>query len=80
MAREPAVRPPGCVADCPAGPARVLDINAPAGFDEFVAAAGQPAAALTLPPPDQPAPDVERLASLAAEHQIELLGPPGSLP
>ena len=63
-----------------AGPARVLDINAPAGFDEFVAAAGQPAAALTLPPPDQPAPDVERLASLAAEHQIELLGPPGSLP
>jgi mannose-6-phosphate isomerase-like protein (cupin superfamily) len=63
-----------------AGPARVLDINAPAGFDEFVAASGQPAAEVTLPPTDQAGPDVERLASLAAEHQIELLGPPGSLP
>jgi mannose-6-phosphate isomerase-like protein (cupin superfamily) len=63
-----------------AEPARVLDVNAPAGFDEFAAAAGEPAAALTLPPPDRPPPDVERLAALAAEHQIELLGPPGSLP
>jgi mannose-6-phosphate isomerase-like protein (cupin superfamily) len=63
-----------------AGPARVLDVNAPAGFDEFVAAAGQPAPELALPTPDRPPPDVERLASLAAEHQIELLGPPGGLP
>jgi mannose-6-phosphate isomerase-like protein (cupin superfamily) len=63
-----------------AGPARVLDVNAPAGFDEFVVAAGQPAPELALPTPDQPPPDAERLASLAAEHQIELLGPPGSLP
>jgi mannose-6-phosphate isomerase-like protein (cupin superfamily) len=61
-------------------PARVLDVNAPAGFDEFVAAAGEPAAELTLPPPDRPAPDVEWLTALAAEHNIEVLGPPGSLP
>ena len=63
-----------------ASPARVLDVNAPAGFDEFVAAAGEPAAKLTLPPADRPPPDLERLAALAAKHQIELLGPPGSLP
>jgi mannose-6-phosphate isomerase-like protein (cupin superfamily) len=63
-----------------AGPVRVLDVNAPAGFDEFVAAAGEPAAELTLPPPGRPAPDVERLISLTAAHQIEVLGPPGTLP
>jgi mannose-6-phosphate isomerase-like protein (cupin superfamily) len=63
-----------------AGPVRVLDVNAPAGFDDFVAEAGQPAPELALPTRDRPPPDVERLASLAAEHQIELLGPPGSLP
>jgi mannose-6-phosphate isomerase-like protein (cupin superfamily) len=63
-----------------AAPARVLDVNAPAGFDEYVAAAGEPAAELTLPPPDRPPPDAARLSALAAEHEIEVLGPPGSLP
>lgn len=32
-----------------AGPARMLDINSPVGFDRFVAAAGDPAESLTLP-------------------------------
>jgi mannose-6-phosphate isomerase-like protein (cupin superfamily) len=63
-----------------AGPARVLDVNAPAGFDEFVAAAGEPTAEPTPPPQQQPPPDLERLAAQAAEHHIERLGPPGSLP
>jgi quercetin dioxygenase-like cupin family protein len=63
-----------------AGPARVLDVGLPAGFEKFVEAAGQPTSELTLPPADQPEPDVERLAALAAEHHIELLGPPGALP
>lgn len=63
-----------------AAPARMLDINSPAGFERFVVAAGQPASELTLPPPEHPQPDVERLAALAAEHEIELLGPPGALP
>jgi hypothetical protein len=63
-----------------AGPARVLDLNAPAGFDAFIARAGEPAAELTLPPTDAPAPDVERLAAIAADHRIEILGPPGDLP
>jgi hypothetical protein len=63
-----------------AGPARLLDVNAPAGFDKFVAATGEPAAELTLPPADRPLPDVERLNAIAAEHQIDVLGPPGGLP
>jgi hypothetical protein len=63
-----------------ARPARLLDLNAPAGFDEFIAAVGEPAAEPTLPPPDRQTPDVERLTALAAEHHIEVLGPPGSLP
>ena len=63
-----------------AGPARVLDVNVPAGFDEFIATAGQPAAELSLPLADGALPDVERLAAIAAEHRIELLGPPGDLP
>lgn len=62
------------------GPARLLDVNAPAGFDEFVAAAGEPAAELALPSADGSPPDIARLAALAAEHQLELLGPPGQLP
>jgi len=63
-----------------AEPVRLLVVNSPPGFEKFVVAAGKPAAELTLPPPDQQAPDIERLAALAAEHDIELLGPPGSLP
>jgi mannose-6-phosphate isomerase-like protein (cupin superfamily) len=63
-----------------AGPVRVLDVSAPAGFEKFIAAAGEPAAELTLPPPEQESPDFERLAALAAEHHIEILGPPGALP
>lgn len=61
-------------------PARMLDINSPAGFDRFVAAAGRPAASLTLPPQDDSPPDFERLAATAAEHGIDILGPPGALP
>jgi mannose-6-phosphate isomerase-like protein (cupin superfamily) len=62
------------------GPARVLDVNAPAGFDQFIARAGEPATDLTLPSAEGPPPDVERLAAIAAEHRIELLGAPGDLP
>jgi mannose-6-phosphate isomerase-like protein (cupin superfamily) len=61
-------------------PARVLAVTAPAGFERFVAEAGRPAESLTLPPPDESPPDLERLAAIAAEHGMELLGPPGTLP
>ena len=64
----------------PGGPARMLDINSPAGFDEFVAAAGQPAADLVLPPPPEEEPDFERLSAIAEEHGVDILGPPGELP
>jgi mannose-6-phosphate isomerase-like protein (cupin superfamily) len=61
-------------------PARVLVVNAPAGFDALIATAGEPAAELTLPSADGPPPDVERLAAIAADHKIDILGPPGHLP
>jgi hypothetical protein len=61
-------------------PVRLLDVNSPAGFDAFVAAAGEPALSLTLPPADSPPPDVDRLGGIAAEHGVEILGPPGALP
>jgi uncharacterized RmlC-like cupin family protein len=63
------------------GPARALDINSPAGFERFIAAAGQPTDRLELPPLGATASaDLERLAASAAEHGIALLGPPGALP
>lgn len=62
------------------GPVRLVEVNSPAGFERFVAAAGVPATELTLPPPSHAEPDFEQLVRLAAEHDIEVLGPPGSLP
>src|SRR5919108_6639685 len=58
--RSRALRPGQCVHQ-PAGTpqtervtsptgARVLDVNSPAGFDDFIVAAGEPAPAMTLPP------------------------------
>ena len=50
-------------------PCHWLVVSQPAGFERFVAAV----AALDSPGP-------ETLAAVAAEHRIELLGPPGELP
>jgi hypothetical protein len=58
----------------------VLAISSPAGFERFVAEAGRPAESLTLPPREESPPGLERVAEIAAEHGIELLGPPGTLP
>lgn len=63
-----------------ATPARMLDVDAPAGFDSFVASAGQATSELTLPPTPVESPDLELLAELAAKQGIELLGPPGAMP
>jgi quercetin dioxygenase-like cupin family protein len=49
------------------------------GFADFVRAVGVPAERPELPALDGP-PDVERMARIAAEHRITLLGPPGMLP
>jgi quercetin dioxygenase-like cupin family protein len=49
------------------------------GFADFVRAYGVPAPRRELPVLAGP-PDVERLARLAGDHGITLLGPPGMLP
>jgi len=73
-------RVPHTVSVSSAVPARVLTVNAPPGFDRFVAAAGQPTDTLALGPGPQPAPDMERLVRVADEHGIDIIGPPGALP
>ena len=50
-------------------PCHWLVVSSPAGFERFVAAASE----LDTPDPD-------RLAAIAAEYDIEILGPPGMLP
>ena len=50
-------------------PCHWLVVSQPAGFERFVATV----AALEEADP-------ERLAAIAAEHEIEILGPPGTLP
>jgi quercetin dioxygenase-like cupin family protein len=59
--------------------ARWLAVATPAGFDEFVREAGEPAAEDALPPEGR-VHDPGALAEIAARHGIELLGPPGMLP
>jgi uncharacterized cupin superfamily protein len=55
-------------------PLRVLQITTPSGFEQFAADAGGPARERRLP---DPAPvDPAALAAAAAQHAIELLGPP----
>ena len=56
--------------------ARFLTLHAPAGFEQFAAEVGQPARALTLPPPPAEPADVAALAEAAARHGITILAPP----
>jgi quercetin dioxygenase-like cupin family protein len=54
--------------------ARALTFTFPATFADFVAALGEPAPQLTIPPP---APvDQRRLAEVAHRYGIEIVGPP----
>lgn len=57
--------------------ARFLLVVEPAGFERFLRAMGEPAAALTVPPPAAPPTDLAPLVAAAAEYGIEILGPPG---
>ena len=59
-------------------PARFIVTSSTGAFAAFVQAYGTPAERVELPEPT--APDVERLGRLAAEHGIDLLGPPGMVP
>lgn len=57
-------------------PIRGLQLTVPAGFERFINEVGEPAQALTLPPPA--APDIEKLLAAAAKNGIDILGaPPG---
>ncbi len=56
--------------------ARFLLVTEPAGFEQFIRRAGQPAPELTVPPPAEPA-DPTPLVALAAEYGIDIIGPPG---
>ena len=63
-------------------PARWLAVCTPGDFERFVVAASHPADRAELPRPHGP-PSEEQIAAvttLAAQHHIELLGPPGTLP
>jgi mannose-6-phosphate isomerase-like protein (cupin superfamily) len=57
--------------------ARFLVGVEPAGFEDFVRAVAEPARTRTLPPATITPPDPARLATIAAEYGIEILGPPG---
>jgi quercetin dioxygenase-like cupin family protein len=57
--------------------ARFLLVTEPAGFETFMRALSEPAARLEIPPPSSEAPDMAPMVALAAEHGIEILGPPG---
>ena len=55
-------------------PLRALQITTPSGFEHFAAAAGEPARQRRLPAPALV--DPAALGRAAAQHAIELLGPP----
>jgi quercetin dioxygenase-like cupin family protein len=57
--------------------ARFLLVTEPGGFDEFVRALSEPADAPVIPAPATEPPDVEEMVRVAADHGIEILGPPG---
>ncbi len=54
--------------------ARALTFSFPSTFADFVAAAGEPAAELTIPP--RAPVDQQRLAEVAHRFGIEIVGPP----
>jgi mannose-6-phosphate isomerase-like protein (cupin superfamily) len=57
--------------------ARFLVVAEPGGFEVFVRALSEPARALTIPPAGVMMPPPDRMAAVAAEHGIEIIGPPG---
>lgn len=60
-------------------PARWLVLCTPAGFDDFVREVGEPAERDVLPPRGRTL-DVAALAEAAGRHDLDILGPPGTLP
>ncbi|HYF26010.1 MAG TPA: quercetin 2,3-dioxygenase [Baekduia sp.] len=57
--------------------ARMTVVTEPGGFEDFLRAAGAPATERVLAPPDIAPPDPATLGAIAAQHGIDILGPPG---
>jgi len=61
------------------GPARLLFVLSPAGFEDLVRDMGEPARSLTVPPQPETPPseaEMQQMAAIAAQHGNEILGPP----
>ena len=61
------------------GPARLLFLFTPAGFEDLIREMGEPARELTIPPQPEEPPDeaeMERMMAIAAKYGGEILGPP----
>ena len=56
--------------------ARWFGIGLPAGLDEWFFETGEPAQALTLPPPPAGPPDVDAIVASLKRYGTETLGPP----
>jgi quercetin dioxygenase-like cupin family protein len=57
--------------------ARFLLVVEPAGLEDFIRDLSIPAESLTLPPASVQPPAMDAMMAAAAEHGIEILGPPG---
>jgi quercetin dioxygenase-like cupin family protein len=57
--------------------ARFLLVVQPGGFEGMLRELGEPAGALTVPPPPAGPPDVTAITRVCARYGIEVLGPPG---
>ncbi len=57
--------------------ARFLLVTEPAGFEGFVRALAVTATAPEIPPAPTAPPDMQPVLRAAAEHGLEILGPPG---
>jgi mannose-6-phosphate isomerase-like protein (cupin superfamily) len=69
---------PHRVRNTEATPARSLLVTTPCGFDEFIARAGTPLVASSVPPPPEAAPSPEQkelLRALAAKFGITVIAP-----
>jgi quercetin dioxygenase-like cupin family protein len=58
--------------------ARMLILAVPSDFGQFFFDTGEPAQALTVPPPADGPPDLDALAAASARYGVEMLGPPPS--
>ena len=54
----------------------MLVVATPGGFERFFFDTGEPAGALTVPPPASGPPDLDALVAALADHGVDVLGPP----